>query len=217
MFYTIYKITNKLDGKIYIGKHQTKDLNDDYMGSGKWLKHAINKYGLENFTKEILFQFDNEAEMNAKEAELVTEEFVKEDTNYNLCLGGQGGFSYINANGINVDIAKQRKSNPDIIKKAAVNGGERKKFLMENDQMHRTKCAESISKGLKKHFETNSGHFTGKHHTEETKQKLRNPKNKGEENSQYGTMWITNGNESKKVMKHDSIPEGWIRGRKIKK
>lgn len=100
MHYTIYKITNKLDGKIYIGKHQTKDLSDNYMGSGKILKRAIDMHGLENFTKEILFQFDNEADMNAKEAELVTEEFVKEDTNYNLCPGGDGGWGYINSNDI---------------------------------------------------------------------------------------------------------------------
>ena len=129
MFYTIYKIANKLDGKIYIGKHQTKDLNDGYMGSGKILKRAIDKYGLENFTKEILFQFDNESEMNAKEAELVTEEFVKENTNYNLCPGGHGGFGYINSNGLNVDLVEQRRRNPNLIKKAAINGGKAKKEL----------------------------------------------------------------------------------------
>jgi hypothetical protein len=101
MHYTIYKITNIINGKIYIGKHQTKDLNDDYMGSGKRLKISIEKYGIENFKKEILFQFDNEDEMNAKEAELVTEDFVKEDSNYNLCPGGRGGWGYINNTGLN--------------------------------------------------------------------------------------------------------------------
>ena len=98
MFYTIYKITNKINGKIYIGKHQTKDLNDGYMGSGKNLRRAISKYGIENFEKEILFQFDTEHKMNSKEAELVTEEFCLREDTYNLCPGGQGGWGYINHN-----------------------------------------------------------------------------------------------------------------------
>jgi dissimilatory sulfite reductase (desulfoviridin) alpha/beta subunit len=66
MFYTIYKTTNLVNGKIYIGKHQTKDPHDNYLGSGKQLGYAIKKYGIENFKKEILFVFDNEAEMNVK-------------------------------------------------------------------------------------------------------------------------------------------------------
>jgi len=100
MYFIIYKITNLINEKIYIGKHQTKKLDDGYMGSGKRLKDAIKHYGIENFRKEILFQFDNEEEMNLKESELVTKNFVKEDTNYNMCPGGNGGFGYINNNGI---------------------------------------------------------------------------------------------------------------------
>ncbi len=91
MRYTIYKTTNRLNNKFYIGKHQTENPNDSYLGSGKALLAAIKLYGRENFQKEILFDFDNELDMNLKERELITEEFVKLENTYNLGIGGEGG------------------------------------------------------------------------------------------------------------------------------
>jgi hypothetical protein len=91
MFYTIYKITNTVNSKIYIGKHQTEDINDNYLGSGVALEKAIKKYGKQSFKKYILFIFDNENEMNQKERELVTESFIASNTNYNMGVGGEGG------------------------------------------------------------------------------------------------------------------------------
>jgi hypothetical protein len=91
MYYTIYKTTNMITGKKYIGKHVTEDIYDDYMGSGIILINAIKKYGKENFTKEILFVFDNEVQMNEKEKELITEDVVNDDDYYNIAYGGQGG------------------------------------------------------------------------------------------------------------------------------
>ena len=79
MYHTIYKITNKLDGKIYIGKHSSQDLYDNYMGSGKYIRRAIKKYGIENFEKEILFILDSEEEAYKIEKEIVNEEFIKKD------------------------------------------------------------------------------------------------------------------------------------------
>lgn len=101
MYYVIYQITNKINNKIYIGKHITKDINDSYTGSGKLVNAAFNKYGIENFTKEILFVLETEEDMNAKEREIVTEEFCLRKDTYNLCVGGRGGFSYINRNKLN--------------------------------------------------------------------------------------------------------------------
>lgn len=98
MFYLVYKITNSINGKYYIGMHQTTDINDGYMGSGKRLKLAIKKYGIDSFVKEILHVFDNETDMRNKEKELV---IISENT-YNLCDGGKGGFSYINRSGKNL-------------------------------------------------------------------------------------------------------------------
>lgn len=91
MYYTIYQTTCLLNGKKYIGKHATLDVNDSYLGSGLILSKAIKKYGKENFKKEILFIFDNEYEMNRKEIELISEDIIKSDDYYNIAYGGHGG------------------------------------------------------------------------------------------------------------------------------
>jgi len=109
MHYTIYKITNLVNGKIYIGKHQTNNLNDNYYSSSKILIDAIKKHGKDNFRKEILFDFDEEEDMNMKEAEIVSEEFVSRQDTYNVALGGNGGWSYIN-DGSNEHLDRARKA-----------------------------------------------------------------------------------------------------------
>ena len=98
----IYKITNNIDGNVYIGKHKTNDKNDGYMGSGLYLRHAQEKYGIENFTKEILFECSSEEEMDKKERELVNEDFVKRDDTYNIALGGNDALYQLTQDGSNV-------------------------------------------------------------------------------------------------------------------
>lgn len=92
MHYLIYKITNKLNGKIYIGQHQTEDPNDGYMGSGTNIKRAIKKYGLENFSRDILYFCTDWDTMNNMEEVLVDEAFIARDDTYNLQTGGKQGF-----------------------------------------------------------------------------------------------------------------------------
>ena len=96
IYYTIYKTTNILNGFIYIGQHKTKNLNDKYLGSGLKLRNAINKYGRAAFQKEILYIFDNYEDMNSKEAEIVTEEFIQNNNTYNIVLGGSKGIGQNN-------------------------------------------------------------------------------------------------------------------------
>ena len=88
MHYFVYKTTNRINGRYYIGVHSTRKINDGYLGSGSLLKKAIEKYGPENFSREVLREFPSYEDAVKYEAELVTEEFVKSDDNYNLALGG---------------------------------------------------------------------------------------------------------------------------------
>ena len=106
IYYTIYKITNLINNKIYIGKHQTKKLNDRYMGGGICINEAYKKYGKENFKKEILFVFDTYEEMNNKEIEIVNDGFIKRKDVYNISIGGDGGAKFKEENGVLVGYNK---------------------------------------------------------------------------------------------------------------
>lgn len=94
MFY-IYRITNLINGKTYIGQHKYKVLNDSYMGSGKRLIKAQKKYGIENFKKDILvFNISKKEHIDLLEKTFIVSEREKvgvEDC-YNLADGGEGGF-----------------------------------------------------------------------------------------------------------------------------
>ena len=105
------------NGKIYIGIHQTQSLNDGYMGSGKLLKTAIKKYGRKNFKKEIIETFDTESDMIAREQELVTSEFVLDESNYNIMPGGK--FGSLERNGLSFEGKKHSLETIKKIRNAA--------------------------------------------------------------------------------------------------
>jgi len=75
----IYKITNNVNGKIYIGKDSRDKKN--YFGSGIVIKCAIKKYGKHNFSKEILEECDNHNTLNEKEIYWIS---FYQSTNFNI-------------------------------------------------------------------------------------------------------------------------------------
>jgi len=90
----IYKITNIVNNKIYIGKHSTDNIEDGYMGSGTYLNRLVNKYGVDKFKKKILYNFDIEEDAYLMETKIVNKEFVKRKDTYNIKLGGEGGWAH---------------------------------------------------------------------------------------------------------------------------
>jgi len=216
MYHYVYQIENLINKKIYIGKHSTQNLDDGYMGSGVVLNKAIKKYGIENFRKIILQVFDSEKDALAHEKELVTEEFLSRDDVYNLNLGGKGSW---HAAGLvaNANYPKEKR---------AENG--RKTFAkLRSDPAWLLRKAEIDRESLRKLREEGKikvPDWTGKKHREETKRKIGQSNSsavRGERNSQFGKVWITNLEEkvSTRVPKdelEDWLSKGWIKGRKMK-
>jgi len=210
MYYTIYKTTNLINNKFYIGMHKTKNIDDGYLGSGKYILNSINKYGKENFKKEILFILNSEDEMILKEKEILTEEFLKEneDKIYNINIGGDGSFTFINKN-------YPRK------------GVETRAQLIKQNKEYRYNYYSSISKSMKNFYKNNpekaiiNYSWKDKKHKQETIEKMKlSHKNKhnGSNNSQYGTCWIYKDNINKKIKKEDLdlwLQQGWFKGRNI--
>lgn len=89
----IYKTTNRLNGKVYIGqKKSQKFLYDKYLGSGKLLQRAIQKYGKQNFSVSLLVWCISQQELDEKERYYI-KLYNSTDTElgYNISSGGTGG------------------------------------------------------------------------------------------------------------------------------
>lgn len=202
-FNYFYKIENEINGKFYYGVHRTDNIKDDYMGSGKRIRYAIDKYGIENFNREILLFFDTYEEALDHEAEYVNEELLMDPSCYNLKPGGKGGF----CNEMHRHLCQHN---------GGVQSMKKLRERINNDEEFRLYRQSKINTGLKKRTDRP---FKGKHHTKESKIKIgisNSISQKGERNSQFGTCWITNGTINKKIHKGDLIPHGWKLGRKIK-
>jgi hypothetical protein len=204
-YHYIYKTTNLKNGKFYVGMHSTDNLKDGYLGSGLRLRRSIRRNGIENFKIEHLEFFDNRIDLANREKQLVNEELLKDAMCMNLKIGGNGG-------------GKLHKMTPEQAKLWHGMGGKK------TWQLHRESMSLMITEKNKKNwrdgvFNCHNGntYWVGKKHKNESKLKIgeaNSVKQKGEANSQFGTRWITNGIENKKIKKTDELPKGWEFGRK---
>lgn len=203
----IYKTTCNVTGRWYVGMHSTSNENDGYLGSGKILRYSIRKYGVENHTKEILEYCDSRQELVLRETEIVTNELVGNGKCMNLKEGGTGGCSSIEhklsfSKGGVESRKLLRETNPDWVKTFSIKVSEGNTKAYENGKRKRSVNYD----------------WNGKTHSEESK-KLMSQKAKektSEQNSQYGTCWITMGGVNKKIKKeslNDYLDNGWAKGR----
>ena len=192
-YHYFYKITNLINGHFYYGVHNTQNLDDGYMGSGVRLQIAYKKYGIENFKKEILKYFDTKEDAFEYEAEVVNETLINDNNCYNLSPGGKGGFI---------------SNIQDFIFESS----------LKNKVCVKYKNTEEYFLIKKEDYDLNIYDTTwiNRHHTEESKNKIRNtltPKN-----STNDHIWVNDGNGNVKYLNKKKLNEylekGWTLGRK---
>ena len=229
--YYIYLILNKVNGKTYVGKHESPKewYNDGYMGSGKLLKPAKKKYGIENFEKFLIQYCSSEEETNKAEKFWIAEYRSRGKAEYNIADGGEGG-GFKGKHHTEKSKRKIAESCKETFKSEAVKqklaeahkgkrfSEEHKQNLSEalkgkNKGKHRTEEQRRIMSEAGK-GENNP--FYGKHHSDETKRMISESKkgkpswNKGLKLGSNGTHWYNNGEVN---VKAKECPEGFVKGR----
>lgn len=208
-YHYIYKTTCKVTGKYYIGMHSTSNLEDGYIGSGQRLWKSIKKHGKDNHSIEILEWLPDRSSLKTREKELVNESLLKDPMCMNLALGGGGGFN-----------GEEHKTK--WILAGSLVGNAKLKELWKDPQYANSRyqkfkrAIEDVE--IMNRMMAGFSRYRGTPHTNETKKKIgtaNSVKQKGSNNSQFGTIWITNGIHSKKINKTDVLPEGWKLGRTI--
>jgi len=172
----VYKTTNLVNGKSYIGKDSKN--NPNYLGSGILLKKAIEKYGKENFIKEVLQECLTIEDLNKAEKWWIEkEDACKNPNSYNLANGGQGGdlsafMDFEKRKGVSIhnkedrmirSIRIQGENNPMYGKKMS---DEQKKKLSEANKNREYFFTEQHKKNLSKAIK-------GKKASAETREKMR--------------------------------------------
>ena len=113
-YHILYKTTNLINGKYYIGIHSTNDLNDGYIGSGYLLWKSIDKHGLNNFKCENLKIFKSREKLLRAERIWVNQKFIELDNNYNMVVGGSNPPVLVKHSEETKRKISKSKSNPSI-------------------------------------------------------------------------------------------------------
>jgi len=182
----IYKTTNLVNGKIYVG--QDSNNNSKYLGGGKLLKLAIKKYGKDNFVKEIIEECSSMDELSEREVYWI-DIFNSKDKNigYNILDGGLISPMY---NNTHTDETKEKMSNNHYDCNGENNPMYGKTFedVWREKGLSEKEIKIKWDEWLKKRSELSKGEnngmygrqrfgkdnpFFNKKHTEETKNKLR--------------------------------------------
>lgn len=235
--YYIYKTTNLVNAKVYIGVHYSENIdNDNYLGSGKALKLAVNKYGRDNFNRQILYEFNTFQQAFAKERQIVDDNFIQQESNYNIKRGGWGGWK--SKGQISV---KDNDGNNFIVKRTdsrwlsgQLVGQTKGKVVVkdENNIVFQTdiddprylsgqlvgtvkgKVAVKDSNGNTFQVGADDSRYLSGEITGITKGcRGQNWARYGQSNWNNGTIWITDGCSNKKIKSTDTIPEGYKKGR----
>ncbi len=174
--YYIYRITNLINGKTYIGQHKYKDLNDSYMGSGIALRASYEKYGIENFKKDILvFGIVKKDLINLLEKEYIKFYRSIGKAEYNIADGGQG-FS-----GKHGPISEEAKRKISEAKKGQVSWMKGKHHSEDakrkNSEAHKGhQTSEETRRKLSEAKKDEKNPMKGKHHSEDTRRKMSDTK-----------------------------------------
>lgn len=211
----IYKTTNLINGKMYIGKHKAITFEPEkYKGSGTILLRAFSKYGKENFKCELIEWCETEDDLNIREKYWINYFNCQfNDNYYNLASGGEGGIGrdIDNPNSYWSDPVKRehaKKETKKSLKKYYDNHPNA--HAGKNNPMYGKKASDETRQKLSTAFKNslgvqNSPRFKGHHHTTESKEKI----------SAWSKtkIWINNGEVSKYIYDINDIPDGFVLGR----
>lgn len=214
----IYKTTNLINGKIYIGKDSKND--PTYLGSGLLLKKAIEKYGIDNFKKEIIEELTDEKILDDREIFWILElNSTDRNIGYNIARGGTGGDT-ISKHPNKKEILENRNKKVS----EGLKGHEVSKEAREKQSKSHTGWFDRLSEDEKKNYRNimsekmkdfynkNEHHTKGKKLTKEHKEKL---SQKAKENNFGGDNWSSLSDEERKK-RSNKLSQSKI-GRKLSK